>query len=76
MVWIMTQDKKSLLNVKEISIRGKSIEGVVERRFFIEWKKTLATYETQERAMEVLEEIHKKIYEANDIITIFHMPTK
>lgn len=39
-------------------------------------EKTLATYETQERAMAVLEEIHKKIYEANDIITILHMPTK
>ena len=46
MVWIMTQDKKGLLNVKEITVRGKSIEGVVERRFFIEWKKSLGTYET------------------------------
>ncbi|TKD69982.1 hypothetical protein [Pseudalkalibacillus hwajinpoensis] len=76
MIWVMTQNKKSLLYVKEISVKGRYIEGVVERRFFIEWKKTLGTYGTTERALEVLEELFKNIDGLNEKVTNVYMPLK
>lgn len=76
MIWVMTQDKDSLLNVKEITVKENNIEGIVERRFFIEWKKTLGTYDSNKRAYEVLTELYKKIDESSGGVINLAMPKK
>lgn len=35
MLWIITQNKEILVNVKEVTVKGKQIEGVVSRSFFV-----------------------------------------
>jgi hypothetical protein len=35
MLWIITQDTKVLVNVKEVAVKGNFIEGVVSRSFFV-----------------------------------------
>ena len=54
-LWIRSQDKKKLIKVDEVKI-----ETVVEGNTFIYSHATdLGTYETKERALEVLDEIQK-----------------
>lgn len=71
MLWIVTQDKKSLINVKEVTVNGKKIEGSAS---FDEWSKVLGKYESHERALEILNEIFMKIEENSGISMTFTMP--
>lgn len=74
MFWIITQDKKSLLNVKEVTVDGKKIEGVIGSSTLDHWSKVLGKYETKERALEILHEIYLKIEESNAFTTTYTMP--
>lgn len=74
MLWIRTQNRRSLMNVKEATVKGKYIEGVTGRSFFTEWSKALGRYESRERAVEILGEIYLKLEEANNGPVTFTMP--
>ena len=74
MLWISTQDKQSLINVKEVTVKGKKIKGFVSGSTLDEWSKDLGKYESNERALEVLNEIFMKIEENNSVSTTFVMP--
>lgn len=76
MLWVVTQNKNSLINVKEVTVKGKYIEGVVGRSFFSEWSKALGKYESKDRALEILNEISMKIEEGNCNSATFTMPEK
>ncbi|AOM84404.1 hypothetical protein [Salisediminibacterium beveridgei] len=73
MLWISTQNHKSVMNVKEITVKGKYIEGVIGRSFFTEWSRVLGKYESPERSKEILEDIHLAIKQGE---AIFRMPEK
>jgi Tfp pilus assembly ATPase PilU len=76
MLWIATQDKKSLMNVKEVTVDGKKIEGVINRDSMDHWSKVLGKYESNERALEVLDQIFTKIEENSGISVTYTMPKK
>ncbi|RHW42023.1 hypothetical protein D1B31_05105 [Neobacillus notoginsengisoli] len=76
MLWVFTQNKNSLMNVKEVTVKGRYIEGVVDRGFFNEWSGTLGKYESNERALEILKQISMKIEEGNGSSATFTMPEK
>ena len=76
MLWISTQDKKSLINVKEVTVNGKKIKGFVSSSSLDEWSKELGKYESNERALEVVNEIFMKIIENNGVSATFAMPIK
>ncbi|MCE4048660.1 MULTISPECIES: hypothetical protein [Bacillaceae] len=71
MLWIFSQDKQSLISVKEVTVEGKKIVGSSN-----EWNKALGKYESNERALEILHEIFTKIQESNDISVTYTMPIK
>lgn len=76
MLWIVTQDKQSLINVKEVTVNGKKIEGVIGSATLDHWGKVLGKYESNERALEILNEVFMKIEESNGISVTFTMPQK
>ncbi|WP_280771691.1 hypothetical protein [Salipaludibacillus daqingensis] len=76
MLWIITQNEESLMNVKEVTVKGKYIEGVVGRSLINEWSKLLGKYESSKRAKEIINEIYKKIEEEKDSPVTFTMPKK
>ncbi|MFJ5771648.1 hypothetical protein [Psychrobacillus sp. NPDC093180] len=75
MLWIATQDDKSLINAKEITVNGKKIEGVIGSAA-VHWSKILGKYESNERALEILSEIFTKIEESNGFSVTYTMPKK
>jgi len=74
MIWIATQDDKSLVNVKEITVNGKKIEGVMGSAAMDYWSKILGKYESTERALEVLKDIFKKLEESQSVFVTYTMP--
>ncbi|GAA0427627.1 MAG: hypothetical protein ACQEWU_02605 [Bacillota bacterium] len=74
MLWIITQNKQSLMNVKEVTVNGKKIEGIIGSASLDEWSKVLGKYESNERAVEVLDQIVRKLEESNGISVTFTMP--
>lgn len=74
MVWIMTQYKNSLIHVKEVTVEGRCIVGIVNRGIFTEWSKTLGTYDSSDRAIEILGEIQVAIEKSNGNNPMFAMP--
>ncbi|WP_226036850.1 hypothetical protein [Aquibacillus saliphilus] len=76
MLWIATQDDKSLINAKEITVDGKKIEGVMGSVSMAHWSKNLGKYESNERAIEILNEIFVKIEESNGFSVTYTMPEK
>ena len=75
-LWIATQDKQSLVNIKEATVNGKKIEGVIGSASLDHWGKVLGKYESNERALEILNEIFMKIDESNAVSVTFTMPEK
>ena len=41
MLWIATQDNKSLMNVKEVTVDGKKIQGVISSTSLDHWSKVM-----------------------------------
>lgn len=76
MLWIATQDDKSLINAKEITVNGKKIEGVMGSASMDHWSKNLGKYESHERALEVRNEILTKIEESKSFFVTYIMPEK
>ncbi|WP_078551979.1 hypothetical protein [Bacillus alkalicellulosilyticus] len=76
MLWILTQNEKSIMNVKEVMVKGKYIEGVINRGSFTEWSKAIGKYESSERATEILHEIFMKIEEGKGNSITYTMPEK
>ena len=76
MLWIATQDNKSLMNVKEVTVDGKKIDGVISSTSLDHWSKVLGKYESNERALEILEEIFKKIEENRGSTVTYAMPKR
>ena len=78
MLWITTQDKQSLISAKEVTVKGKNIVGLIGigRVTLDQWSKDLGKYESNERALEVLNEISTKIEESSGISVTFAMPKK
>lgn len=76
MVWIFTQDKQRLINVNEVTVRGKKIISVF-RSSTLDETIDLGKYESNERALEILNEIFLEIKECSDAVSIkFAMPEK
>ncbi|MCH4825397.1 hypothetical protein [Planococcus halocryophilus] len=76
MLWILTQNKQSLMNVRDVSVKGKHIVGFIESSLLDQWNKTMGKYESTDRAIEVLNEIFTKIEESNGTAITFTMPQK
>lgn len=76
MLWILAQNKQSLMNVRDVSVKGKHLVGFVESSLLDQWNKTIGKYESTERAVEVLNEIFAKIEESNGTTITFTMPQK
>ena len=76
MLWITTQDKQSLISAKEVTVKGKKIVGVIGSATLDEWSKVLGKYESNERALEILDEIFTKIEESSGISVTYTMPKK
>ncbi|KGX92358.1 hypothetical protein N781_16525 [Pontibacillus halophilus JSM 076056 = DSM 19796] len=67
MLWVLTQNEKSLMNVKQVVVKGKDIEGVMGRSFFTDWSGVLGKYESNARAKEILKEMVRKIEEGSSL---------
>lgn len=76
MLWILTQDKKSLINVKEVTIEKNNVLGMIGKAFFTDWSKFLGVYNSDDRALEVLHEIFMTIEQNNGLSATFTMPEK
>lgn len=76
MLWLMTQNKQSLMNVKDVTVKGKNIVGFIEDSLLDQWNKILGKYESNERALEIISEIFKKIEESSSVSVTYTMPEK
>ncbi|RPF53474.1 hypothetical protein [Aquisalibacillus elongatus] len=74
MLWILTQDKDSLINVKELTVNGKKIKGIIGSATLDEWSKSIGKYQSNERALEVVSEVFNKIEENQGHSVTFAMP--
>ncbi len=74
MLWILTQNKESLMNVRDVSVKGKHIVGFIENSLLDQWNKNMGTYESKERALEILKEIFIKIEANNGASLTYTMP--
>ncbi|MFC4619327.1 hypothetical protein ACFO4N_11445 [Camelliibacillus cellulosilyticus] len=74
MLWIATQDKQSLVNVKEVTVNGKKIEGFIGNGLLD--SKVLGKYESNERALEILNQMFEEIEGNRGITVTFTMPQK
>lgn len=73
MLWIITQDKQSVINVKEVMVSGKKIQGIGDAAIN-EWGKLLGKYDSKERAESILEEIYSTIAQSDRLSVTFAMP--
>lgn len=76
MLWILTQNKQDLMNVKSVAVKGKHVEGFVENSLLDQWNKVMGKYESNDRALEVLTEIFAKIDQSDGAAVTFNMPQK
>ncbi|MEK3856322.1 hypothetical protein [Cytobacillus sp. FSL H8-0458] len=76
MLWVKTQNKRSLVNVKEIAVKANAVEGIISRSFFVYWSRVLGEYDSNERALEVVEQIYKKLEHGGNGFAVFFMPDK
>lgn len=75
MLWIRTQDKHKLLNIPGVTVKGKKIESIGGSGLLDGLDNNiLGKYESNERALEVLNEILTKIEESTVVSVTFIMP--
>lgn len=74
MLWILTQNKQDLMNVKSVAAKGKHVEGFVENSLLDQWNKVMGKYESNDRALEVLTEIFAKIDQSDGAAVTSTMP--
>lgn len=63
-----------MVNVREVTVNGKKIKGVIGTKVRYDWSKNLGKYESDARALEILNEIFRKIEEADGSHVTFTMP--
>jgi hypothetical protein len=74
MVWIRTQDRESLVNVEEIILIRAAVCCPVPTLFHIDSKKArLGTYGTEERALQILDNIEHWLTSKHETI-VYEMP--
>ena len=74
-LWIRNQNTKGLRSVRNIAVKGKKVVGyTVSMGIGAPDQSTLGEYETEERAMAVLNFIEKKIESSLGRIAVFDMP--
>ncbi len=74
-LWIRNQDRKGLRSVRSIALKGKKVVGyTMSMGIAAPDQSTLGKYETEERAMVVLDSIEKKIENSPGRIAVFDMP--
>ncbi|MHA6260043.1 hypothetical protein ACXYMX_09010 [Sporosarcina sp. CAU 1771] len=76
MLWVLTQDKQSMMNVRDVSVKGKYIVGFIESSLMDQWNKTMGKYDSNERALEILKEIFMKMEESTGVTMTYTMPAK
>ena len=79
-LWIRTQKKKGLIKVENLIIET-SFNNDYKECFYIinnsaNNKCSLGCYETEERALEVLDKIHQTLATINSNCAVFNMPKK
>ncbi len=74
MLWILAQDSECIVNVKEVSLEGKKIHGVIGSASLDDWSKVIGEYSTKERALEVLEDIFARIRTGQASFITYAMP--
>ncbi|OWZ82910.1 hypothetical protein [Natranaerobius trueperi] len=72
MVWVRSQDKRSLMNVQEFRVEGKRILGIAGYGSISEWVIVLGIYKTPKQSREVLDVIQIKIADKKQ--KIINMP--
>lgn len=73
---VLTQDKKSLVNVKEVTVENDVVISSVSKSFSSEWHQYLGNYESEERALEILQKIVAEIADGSGLSVIFSMTKK
>nr|WP_277717626.1 hypothetical protein [Priestia flexa]WEZ10411.1 hypothetical protein P5663_21010 [Priestia flexa] len=76
MLWVFTQNKQSLVNVKEITVKGKNVEGVIGSSNLDQWSMVLGKYDSNNRALQIVEHIFLEIEESSNQYITFSMPKK
>lgn len=74
MLWIFTQNEQSFVNVHEVTVTGKKIEGFIAGSD--SWVKTLGKYDSNDRASEILQDIVKAIEANQDATVTYRMPNQ
>ena len=74
MLWIFTQNQQSFVNVHEVTVSGKKIEGMIAGSDT--WVKTLGKYDSNDRASEILQDIVKAIEANQDATVAYRMPNQ
>ncbi|OPW88265.1 hypothetical protein [Bacillus altitudinis] len=72
MLWIFTQNEQSFVNVHEVTVTGKKIEGFIAGSD--SWVKTLGKYDSSDRAAEILQDIVKTVEENQGASITYRMP--
>jgi len=76
MLWIFTQDKQRLINVNEVIVKGKKLAGMV-RSSTLDVAVDLGKYKSNERALEILNEIFLEMKEYSGCVSLrYAMPEK
>jgi len=74
-LWIRNQNRKGLRSVRNLAVKGKKVVGyTVSMGIGATDQSILGKYETEERAMAVLDAIEKKIESSLARIAVFDMP--
>ena len=71
MLWIITQDGKSIMNVQEVTVDGKKLIGIISSSAMDQWSNLFGKYDSKERALEILQAIFTSIEENNSMYTTF-----
>lgn len=64
------------MHVKDVTVKGKNITGFIENSFLDQWNKILGKYESNERALEILNEIFTKMEDSSGAFVTYTMPEK
>jgi hypothetical protein len=77
-MWIRSQDKKKLTDYSSVYLAGDN-EKIILGMTSIQTKGTLGEYIDKERALEVLDEIHKELNntlsaDSNSFLGVYQMP--
>lgn len=79
-LWIRSQNKKGLIKVENLTITSSFVNNEKEIFYIINNsinnKCSLGHYETEERALEILNEIHQILASINSNCVVYNMPEK